>query len=101
MYKQLNEEMKFLWTKDLKINTAHVVDVARALWFVAAPVEHKGGRKGPVQSVEIYNVVDKGDTGNFLYLYRSRNGEQIYRENLRYKNRLSRNNDFSICKSRY
>jgi len=27
VYRQLNEEMSFLWTKDLKLNTVHVTDV--------------------------------------------------------------------------
>ncbi|RKO95805.1 NAD(P)-binding protein, partial [Caulochytrium protostelioides] len=32
VYKQLQEDMKMLWTKDIRINTVHVTDVARALW---------------------------------------------------------------------
>jgi len=52
VYKQLGEEMSFLWSKDLKINTVHVRDVVRALWLIA-----EKGKKG-----EIYNLADTGDT---------------------------------------
>lgn len=52
VYKHLGEKMKFLWTKDLKLNTVHVRDVVKALWHVA---EH--GAAGSV-----YNLADKNDT---------------------------------------
>lgn len=64
VYKHLKEEMKLLWTKDLKINTVHVRDVVRALWFIAAQKGDKGGRSTPVTAVEVYNLSDKTDTGN-------------------------------------
>ncbi|KAJ1531186.1 hypothetical protein HK405_001553 [Cladochytrium tenue] len=54
--------MKFLWTKDLRLNTVHVVDVARALWAVAALDSEGGLRKGPVSAVEVYNLADENDT---------------------------------------
>ena len=62
VYRKLNEEMKFLWTKDLKLNTVHVSDVSRALWHVSATKDIKGGRSGPVSKCEIYNLCDKEDT---------------------------------------
>ena len=34
IYKHLGETMKLLWNSDLKINTIHVVDVCRAIWFI-------------------------------------------------------------------
>jgi len=52
VYKQLNEEMKFLWGKDLRMNTVHVRDVCSALWFLT--------EKGKVG--EIYNLADTGET---------------------------------------
>jgi len=52
IYKHLNETMKFLWTKDLKINTVHVHDVVRALFHLCT----KGN------SGDIYNLADKSDT---------------------------------------
>jgi len=62
VYRQLNEEMSFLWTKDLKLNTVHVSDVVRAIWHVSATIEEKGGRTKPITSPEIYNLADKEDT---------------------------------------
>ncbi|KAI8846733.1 hypothetical protein BC829DRAFT_445043 [Chytridium lagenaria] len=62
VYRQLKEEMKLLWTKDLKINTVHVSDVVRAMWSVAATKEEKGLRSGPLKGVEVYNVCDKSES---------------------------------------
>eukprot|EP00002_Diphylleia_rotans_P001804 TRINITY_DN1103_c0_g1_i1.p1 TRINITY_DN1103_c0_g1~~TRINITY_DN1103_c0_g1_i1.p1 ORF type:complete len:366 (-),score=106.39 TRINITY_DN1103_c0_g1_i1:222-1319(-) len=52
VYRKLNETMKFLWTKDLRINTVHVRDVCKALWHVSS-----NGNSGSV-----YNLADKGKT---------------------------------------
>lgn len=52
VYAYSKETMKFLWTKDLKVNTVHVHDVVRALWHLCSH-----GSKG-----EIYNLADKNDT---------------------------------------
>lgn len=52
VYKQLGEDMKFLWSKDLRINTVHVRDVCRALFLLA-----EKGKKG-----EVYNLADSGET---------------------------------------
>ncbi|KAJ3130243.1 hypothetical protein HK098_004290 [Nowakowskiella sp. JEL0407] len=62
VYKNLKEEMKLLWSKDLRIHTVHVYDVSRALWFIAATKEENGGRSGPVKVKEVYNLCDKNDT---------------------------------------
>jgi nucleoside-diphosphate-sugar epimerase len=62
VYRHLKEEMKLLWTKDLKMNTVHISDVVNALWMMTATKEEKGGRNGPVTKCEIYNLADKGDT---------------------------------------
>ncbi|KAI8801898.1 hypothetical protein BJ742DRAFT_835356 [Cladochytrium replicatum] len=62
VYKNLNEEMKMLWSKDLKLNTVHVVDVCRAIWHLAATVQEKGGRTGSVKRGDIFNLCDKGDS---------------------------------------
>lgn len=59
IYQFIKEEMKFLWSKDLKINTVHVNDVCRALWFIATWYqENDKAGKGPV----VYNLADSGDT---------------------------------------
>lgn len=52
VYKSLNEKMELLWTEKLRLNTVHVDDVARALWFV----------KDQGANGEVYNLADKGDT---------------------------------------
>ncbi|CAG8618516.1 27442_t:CDS:2 [Dentiscutata erythropus] len=59
IYKLLNEEMKVLWSEDLKVNTVHVTDVVRALWHVATWYQNndKAG-KGPV----VFNLSDSGNT---------------------------------------
>jgi len=61
VYQELDVEMKWLWGKDLRTNTVHVIDVANALWTVAewyqktSPVRR--GDKPPV-----FNIVDHGNT---------------------------------------
>lgn len=52
VYKHLGEQMKFLWSANLKMNTVHVKDVCKALWHVAT--------KCPAG--ETYNLADKNDT---------------------------------------
>lgn len=53
IYKHLDKKMKFLWSGDLKINTVHVHDVAKALFHLC-----KHGEAGAV-----YNLSDKSNTG--------------------------------------
>ncbi|KAJ3239239.1 hypothetical protein HDU81_006344 [Chytriomyces hyalinus] len=62
VYRQLKEEMKLLWTKDLKINTVHVSDVVRAMWGATVQVEDGGLRKEPITKPELYNVCDKSES---------------------------------------
>lgn len=65
VYKAQDEEMKWLWTKDLRTNTVHIDDVVRAMWDIAR--WYTDGKKnwddktmgGPIP---IFNVVDKGTT---------------------------------------
>lgn len=45
--------MKLLWTKDLKMNTVHVNDVCRAIWFVISREDTK---------FNIYNIVDDSNS---------------------------------------
>lgn len=51
-YTLLNEQMKFLWSSDLKIPTVHVRDVVKALHFLCL-----NGERG-----KVYNIADKNDT---------------------------------------
>ncbi|XP_052784119.1 uncharacterized protein LOC128219954 [Mya arenaria] len=52
IYKYIQQKMKMLWTKQLRMNTVHVEDVCRAMWHVLLLG----------QSGHVYNVVDKGET---------------------------------------
>lgn len=64
VYQHLSEEMKWLWTKDLRVNTIHVDDACRALWDIAtwsagARANYDGSAMGPIP---IFNLVDEGRT---------------------------------------
>uniref|UniRef100_A0A336L5B6 CSON003295 protein n=1 Tax=Culicoides sonorensis TaxID=179676 RepID=A0A336L5B6_CULSO len=50
LYKHLNTSMKLLWTKDLKLNTIHVEDVASAIFHLTTNARAEN---------EIFNVVDQ------------------------------------------
>lgn len=56
--------MKWLWTKDLRTNTAHITDVTRALWDITAWYEagKKNWDEASMGKVPTFNVVDKGAT---------------------------------------
>lgn len=45
--------MKLLWNADLKLNTVHVTDLCRAMWFICGRDDTES---------QIYNVVDDGNT---------------------------------------
>jgi hypothetical protein len=64
VYKALDEEMKWLWTKDLRTNTVHIHDVTRALWGIAS--WYDSGKQGwdgtAMGKVPTFNIVDKGAT---------------------------------------
>lgn len=56
IYKHLDKKMKFLWSGDMKINTVHVHDVAKALFHLCTH-----GDDGAV-----YNLADKSNTDQEL-----------------------------------
>jgi nucleoside-diphosphate-sugar epimerase len=64
VYKKLESEMKWLWTKDLRTNTVHIDDVTRALWAIAKWQD--SGRPDWDEKAmglpPVFNVVDKGAT---------------------------------------
>ncbi|KAI9842035.1 MAG: hypothetical protein M1837_007531 [Sclerophora amabilis] len=63
VYKDLGEELKWLWTKDLRVNTVNVHDVSRALWRAAEWCQQgKLGWDSSWGKVPVFNVVDHGDT---------------------------------------
>ena len=65
VYQHLEEEMKWLWTKDLRVNTVHISDVTRALWDIADWYAAKGQPGWDTKAwgkVPTFNIVDKGQT---------------------------------------
>ncbi|KAH8676653.1 hypothetical protein BGZ60DRAFT_372088 [Tricladium varicosporioides] len=65
VYQHLEEEMKWLWTKDLRVNTVHISDVVRALWDITdwyAVKKMPGWDEKSMGKVPIFNVVDQGQT---------------------------------------
>jgi len=64
VYQHIEEEMKWLWTKDLRTNTAHITDVTRALWDMATWYDRgkAGWDEASMGKVPTFNVVDGGTT---------------------------------------
>lgn len=80
VYQEKKEELKWLWTEDLRINTVHVEDAVRALWAAAewknthasipdastSPSSRRlnlsKGEEPPSGNVPIFNIVDHGQT---------------------------------------
>jgi nucleoside-diphosphate-sugar epimerase len=61
VYKESGETMKTLYSKDLKVNTVHVKDVVRALWFLT---DH--GNSGSIWNLSDKNDTDLGKINKFL-----------------------------------
>ncbi|CAG8955322.1 hypothetical protein HYFRA_00011304 [Hymenoscyphus fraxineus] len=65
VYQYLDEEMKWLWTKDLRLNTVHITDAVRALFDVAdwyAVKSKPNWDESTMGKIPIFNVVDHGQT---------------------------------------
>jgi len=65
VYQHLQEEMKWLWTKDLRVNTIHILDVARGLWAVAdwyADKKQANWDTKTMGNTPTFNLVDEGQT---------------------------------------
>ena len=80
VYKYKEEELKWLWTEDLRTNTVHITDAVRALWTAAEwRAKHSSipegalspsrrstlsskGEDPPAGNVPIFNIVDHGQT---------------------------------------
>eukprot|EP01121_Diplochlamys_sp_Union-15-3_P007202 TRINITY_DN1809_c0_g1_i2.p1 TRINITY_DN1809_c0_g1~~TRINITY_DN1809_c0_g1_i2.p1 ORF type:complete len:369 (-),score=72.05 TRINITY_DN1809_c0_g1_i2:36-1142(-) len=60
-YKKKGKTMKMLWDKKLKINTVHVRDVCRALWFLTSH-----GDSGTVWNLADQNDTDQGSIAELL-----------------------------------
>ncbi|MCJ1468452.1 hypothetical protein MMC07_007081 [Pseudocyphellaria aurata] len=59
VYQSQNREMKWLWGKDLRVNTVHVWDVCHAAWLAAGWCARTSHAAAPVRA---FNIADKGDT---------------------------------------
>ncbi|KLU85317.1 NAD dependent epimerase/dehydratase [Magnaporthiopsis poae ATCC 64411] len=64
VYKERKDDMKWLWTKDLRTNTVHIHDVTRALWAIAAWYDAGKANwdQASMGAVPTFNIVDKGVT---------------------------------------
>lgn len=62
VYKKLDEEMKLLWNKDLKLNTVHISDVVRACWHLARWYDENDIATRKDRKIS-FNLADKQDTG--------------------------------------
>ncbi len=62
VYQGLNRELKWLWTKELRINTVHVQDVCTAAWKAASWCAAHPATKESKPSDRAFNIVDDGDT---------------------------------------
>lgn len=65
VYQHLQEEMKWLWTKELRVNTVHITDVTRALWDIAEWFAVKKQPNWDVKTmgkIPVFNIVDQGKT---------------------------------------
>ena len=64
VYQAQQEEMKWLYGKDLRINTVHITDTCRAAWAAASYI-HRTPPTSPALSApagRIFNIADDGDT---------------------------------------
>ncbi|KZF25964.1 NAD(P)-binding protein [Xylona heveae TC161] len=64
VYQHLGKELKFLWSKDTRVNTVHINDVARALWRAADWYAHgkDGWDEASLGKTPLFNIVDHGNT---------------------------------------
>ena len=68
VYQAQQEEMKWLYGKELRINTVHVSDACNAAWlaasFIARTSASSSALAGP--SGRIFNIADNGDTTQLM-----------------------------------
>ena len=62
VYENLGRELKWLWTKELRINTVHVLDVCNAAWKAAAWCAKNPPTAQSTMADRAFNIVDVGDT---------------------------------------
>ena len=59
VYQSQKREMKWLWGKELRVNTVHVWDVCQAAWLAA---NWCGSTPYATSPLRAFNIADKGDT---------------------------------------
>lgn len=62
VYQGLGRELKWLWTKELRINTVHVQDVCSAAWKAAEWCAANPATPQSTMADRAFNIVDIGDT---------------------------------------
>ena len=64
VYQSLKKEMKWLWGKDLRINTVHIDDVCKSAWLAAQWVAKPANSptKTTTAADRAFNIADDGDT---------------------------------------
>ena len=62
VYQDLGKELKWLWTKDLRINTVHVSDVCDVSWKAAEWCAKNKPTATSSMADRAFNIVDLGDT---------------------------------------
>ena len=64
VYQHVGDDMRWLWTKDLRTNTVHIHDATRALWSIASWYDAGKAKwdSSSMGKVPTFNVVDKGVT---------------------------------------
>ena len=62
VYQGMGRELKWLWTKELRINTVHVLDVCNAAWKAAEWAAVNTPSFETTMSDRAFNIVDIGDT---------------------------------------
>ncbi|KAL6715796.1 hypothetical protein ACLMJK_006757 [Lecanora helva] len=62
VYQNLNRELKWLWTKELRINTVHILDVCNGAWKAAQWCAAHPATAQSRKEDRAFNFVDEGDT---------------------------------------
>ena len=62
VYQELNKELKWLWSKELRINTVHVLDVCSAAWKAADWCSRNPPTTHDMLADRAFNIADNGDT---------------------------------------
>ena len=62
VYKETKATMMLLWDASMKLNTVHVADVCRAIWFLSWGKAIEAGARPQGDRLPIYNLTDKSDS---------------------------------------